>query len=105
MVLIGCGTTPKTVNAEAKKSCSGKSKAKKAEAKAAAADKATQTVQFLKGQAVTTSPDGKTPYGPPVVVVAKQTIQRDGIVEDTWHGAEGHKTTAVRGAVRGARDI
>ena len=51
-------------------------------------------VHFLKGQMLTTSPDGATPYGPPVEVLAKRTIDpaRGEIVEESWHGKEHHKT-------------
>ena len=58
------------------------------------AEKPTTTIQYLKGQMITTSPDGSTPFGPPVQVLAKRTIDstRGEIVEDTWHGKEQHKT-------------
>ena len=58
------------------------------------ADEPSATIQYLKGQMFTTSPDGATPYGPPVDVLAKRTIDpaRGEIVEDTWHGKEHHKT-------------
>lgn len=51
-------------------------------------------VHYLKGQMLTTSPDGAAPYGPPVEVLAKRTIDRARgvIVEDSWHGKEHHKT-------------
>ena len=58
------------------------------------ADEPSATIQYLKGQMFTTSPDGATSYGPPVDVLAKRTIDpaRGEIVEDTWHGKEHHKT-------------
>ena len=55
-------------------------------------------VQYLKGQLITTSPDGATPYGPPVSVLAKRIIdaKKGTIVEETWHGPEARSTTLVR---------
>jgi hypothetical protein len=52
-------------------------------------------VQYLKGQMLTTSPDGKTPYGPPIQVVAKRTIDSAAgtLIEDSWHGAEHHTSS------------
>ena len=57
-------------------------------------NKPSVTIQYLKGKMFTTSPDGTTPYGPPVEVLAKRTVNPDNgeIVEDTWHGKEYHKT-------------
>jgi hypothetical protein len=51
-------------------------------------------VHYLRGQMLTSSPDGATPYGPAVEVLAKRTtdLARGEIVEDSWHGKEHHKT-------------
>ena len=58
-------------------------------------DASSPTIQFLKGQMLTTSPDGETPYGPPVDVIARRAIDaaKGLIVEDSWHGGEHHRTT------------
>jgi hypothetical protein len=55
---------------------------------------ASSTTQYLVGEATSTSPDGSTPYGPPVAVRATRQIDADGgeIVEDSWHGAEHHRS-------------
>ncbi|MFN3202356.1 MAG: hypothetical protein ACE366_28415 [Bradymonadia bacterium] len=55
-------------------------------------------VQYLKGELVTTSPDGKRAFGPPVTVLAMRTVDPASgtITEQTRHGVEARTTTLQR---------
>ena len=47
-------------------------------------------IQYMQGRMQTSSPDGATPYGPPLDVLVKRTVDEanGSIVEESWHGTE-----------------
>jgi len=65
---------------------------------AAEATPAVETIQFFRGDAVTTSPDGSIVYRPPQTVLARWVMSDGGdkLVEDAWHGAEHFRTVFTR---------
>mgnify|MGYP007063409567 CR=1 FL=1 len=65
---------------------------------AAETTQAAETVQHLRGEAITTSPDGATPYGPPKAILARWVMSAggDALVEDAWHGADHFRSVFTR---------
>ncbi|MGB0590637.1 MAG: hypothetical protein ACPGU1_13245 [Myxococcota bacterium] len=56
------------------------------------------TTQYLVGEASSSSPDGKTPFGPPIAVRASREINLTAgtIVEHSWHRGEHHQSFFTR---------
>ena len=65
------------------------------------------TVQHMAGDMLTTSPSGDVPYGKPVQVLVRRSIDLVGrtILEETWHGTEHRVTRWINRAGTGLFDV